>query len=169
MEESQATLYKFSSRLLDGRVVCLDEFRGKVLLIVNTASQCGFTPQYSGLEELYRTYKKRGFQVLGFPCNQFGRQEPGSAAEIGAFCKTEHGVSFPIFEKIDVNGANADPLYKFLKHAKPGLLGAFGVERIGWNFTKFLIDRKGNVAGRFSPSTAPRTLAAKIEKLLDSQ
>lgn len=169
MEESEAAIYAFSAPLLDGRVVCLDEFRGKVLLIVNTASKCGFTPQYAALEELYRAYKDRGFQVLGFPCNQFGGQEPGSAAEIVAFCEENYAVSFPMFAKIDVNGADAHPLYKFLKQARPGFLGIFGAGGIKWNFTKFLIDREGSVAGRFGSSTAPRALAAKVEELLDSQ
>jgi glutathione peroxidase len=169
IDDKAAAIYALSAPLLDGQVVCLGQFRGKVLLIVNTASKCGFTPQYAGLEQLYRTYKESGFELLGFPCNQFGRQEPGSAAEIGAFCEKEYGVSFPIFAKIDVNGKNAHPLYKFLKRAKPGFLGVFGVARIGWNFTKFLIDRQGRVVGRFSPSTAPKALAAQIERLLDSQ
>jgi glutathione peroxidase len=161
------TIYRFSARLLDGRDARLEEFRGKVLLIVNTASQCGFTPQYAGLEELYRTYKERGFEVLGFPCNQFGRQEPGADGEIAAFCKKIYGVSFPMFAKIDVNGADAHPLFRFMKECQPGFLGIFGVNRIRWNFTKFLIDRNGGVVARFSPSTVPRALAAKIEKLLD--
>ncbi len=143
-----------------------EEFRGKVLLIVNTASKCGFTPQYAGLEELYRTYRNRGFQVLGFPCNQFGRQEPGSAEEIGAFCEKNYGVSFPIFGKIDVNGADAHPLYRFLKQSKPGTLGFLIGGSIRWNFTKFLIDRQGRVAERFGPSKAPKAMAAKIEELL---
>ena len=115
IEESSETVYGFSAALLDGRPVSLDAFRGRVLLIVNTASKCGFTPQYAGLEALYRAYKDRGFEVLGFPCNQFGAQEPGSAAEIGAFCETNYGVSFPLFAKIDVNGTDAHPLYRFLK------------------------------------------------------
>src|SRR5580658_1711775 len=163
------SVYNYSALHLDGHEESLGDFRGNVLLIVNTASQCGFTPQYAGLETLYRTYHERGFEVLGFPCNQFGRQEPGSAAEIGAFCEREYGVSFPLFAKIGVNGKNTHPLYKFLKQAKPGFLGAFGVARIGWNFTKFLIDRQGNVVARFSPSTAPKALSAKIERLLDGQ
>jgi glutathione peroxidase len=169
MEGSEPAIYAFSAPLLDGRVVCLDEFRGKVLLIVNTASKCGFTPQYAGLEELYRAYKDRGFQVLGFPCNQFGGQEPGSAAEISAFCVKNYDVSFPMFAKIHVNGADAHPLYKFLKQARPGFLGVFGAAGIKWNFTKFLIDRNGSVVGRFGSSTSPKALAAKIEKLLDGQ
>jgi len=169
VEAQGETIYRFSSPLLDGREAHIEAFRGRVLLVVNTASRCGFTPQYAGLEQLYRTYKERGFEVLGFPCNQFGRQEPGSAVEIGAFCTEIYGVSFPMFAKIDVNGADAHSLYKFLRQAKPGLLGVFGTNGIRWNFTKFLVDRNGRVVGRFSPSTAPRALAAKIEKLLDSQ
>jgi glutathione peroxidase len=144
----------------------LGEFRGRVLLIVNTASKCGFTPQYAGLEVLYRAYKDRGFEVLGFPCNQFGAQEPGPAAEIGAFCEKNYGVSFPIFAKIDVNGPHAHPLYKFLKNRKPGFLGSRSIK---WNFTKFLVDRRGNVVGRFRPSTKPVDLAGQIERLLNSQ
>jgi glutathione peroxidase len=147
----------------------LEQFSGRVLLIVNTASQCGFTPQYAGLEELYRIYKLRGFKVLGFPCNQFGRQEPGTAREIEAFCEKNYDVSFPMFAKIDLNGAEAHPLYRFLKQSRPGFLGILGAGGIKWNFTKFLIDRKEGVAGRFGSSTAPSALAAKIEKLLASQ
>jgi glutathione peroxidase len=164
MEKSAETAYGFSAALLDGSPVSLDKFRGRVLLIVNTASKCGFTPQYAGLEELYRAYKDRGFEVLGFPCNQFGAQEPGPAAEIGAFCGKNYGVSFPLFAKIDVNGPDAHPLYRFLKEGKPGI---FGTENIKWNFTKFLIDRQGNVTGRFGPATEPKTLAVTIEELLD--
>ena len=169
IEGSQETVYEFSAPLLDGRTVGLDEYRGRVLLIVNTASKCGFTPQYAGLEELYRAYKDRGFEVLDFPCNQFGGQEPGSAGEIGAFCERNYGVSFAMFSKIDVNGHGAHPLYRFLKRSKPGILGIFGAGGIKWNFTKFLINRKGRVVGRLGPSTAPKTLATTIEGLLDSQ
>jgi glutathione peroxidase len=165
----EGKIYEFSAPLLDGRRVSLEAYRGRILLIVNTASECGFTPQYAGLEELYRVYKDRGFAVLGFPCNQFGRQEPGSADEIGGFCQTNYGVTFPMFAKIDVNGADAHPLYRFLKRSKPGLLGALGVARIQWNFTKFLVDRKGSVVGRFGSSKAPRALAGKIERLIESQ
>jgi glutathione peroxidase len=160
------TIYAFSAPLLDGRPVNLEAYRGQVLLAVNTASQCGFTPQYAGLEELFRTYKDRGFTVLGFPCNQFGRQEPGSAEEIGAFCATKYGVSFPLLAKIDVNGADAHPIYRFLKRSKPGFLGVLGAGRIHWNFTKFLVDRTGNVVERFGSSTGPGSLAGKIEQLL---
>jgi glutathione peroxidase len=166
MQGQKGSIYDFSARNLEGQTVRLEAFRGQVLLIVNTASQCGFTPQYAGLEELYRTYKERGLAVLGFPCNQFGRQEPGSAAEIGAFCATKYGVSFPMFEKIDVNGPEAHSLYRFLKRNRPGLLGVIGLNGIRWNFTKFLVDREGNVVERFSSTTGPSSLAGKIEKLL---
>jgi glutathione peroxidase len=138
------------------------------MLIVNTASKCGFTPQYAGLEELYRAYKDRGLMVLGFPSNQFGAQEPGTAAEIGAFCEKNYGVSFPIFARIDVNGPHAHPLYRFLKRARPGVLGVFGIRRIKWNFTKFLVDRKGNVVARFGPAKEPKSLAVPIEEQLKS-
>ena len=172
--ESGQSIYAFSAPLLDGRVLDgqmlrLDEFRGQVLLIVNTASQCGFTPQYADLEQLYRTYKERGFAVLGFPSNQFGHQEPGTASEIAEFCARDYGVSFPLFAKIDVNGAHAHPLYRFLKQKNKGWVGVPTGGRIKWNFTKFLIDRNGNVAGRFGPSIKPRAIAPKIEKLLGSQ
>jgi glutathione peroxidase len=133
-----------------------------VLLIVNTASACGFTPQYKGLEVLQQKYAARGFSVLGFPCNQFGRQEPGSAAEIGQFCSSNYAVSFPMFDKIDVNGDNAHPLYQYLKNEKSGLLGS----SIKWNFTKFLIDRSGKVVGRHAPTTTPEQLTRDIEALL---
>ncbi len=167
----QETIYGFTAALLDGNPVgtpvSLEAWRGQVLLIVNTASRCGFTPQYAGLEELYETYKERGFAVLAFPCNQFGRQEPGSAEEIGAFCREKYDASFPLFAKIDVNGKGAHPLYRFLKQRKPGLLGMFTGGRIQWNFTKFLVDRGGHVVARFGSAKAPRALAGKIEELLD--
>lgn len=166
MAESQESVFGFSARLLDGAEIALDRFAGRVLLIVNTASECGFTPQYAGLESLYRTYKERGFEVLAFPSNQFGHQEPGTAEEIGAFCSRNYGVSFPVFAKIDVNGRAAHPLFKFLKRRKPGALGAIGISRIQWNFTKFLADRGGQVVARFSPSTKPESLAPAIERLL---
>ncbi|MGO9337224.1 MAG: glutathione peroxidase [Terracidiphilus sp.] len=164
---SQETIYGFTAPLLDGSPLSLETYRGKVLLIVNTASQCGFTPQYAGLEQLYQTYKDRGFAVLAFPCNQFGRQEPGSADEIGAFCRQKYDVSFPIFAKVDVNGKDAHPLYRFLKQRRPGLLGIFAGGKIQWNFTKFLVDREGNVVARFGSAKAPRALAGKIEELLN--
>jgi len=166
MGDTRATVYEFSAPLLDGQDQGLAGFEGQVLLIVNTASKCGFTPQYAGLEQLYRAYKDRGFAVLGFPCNQFGAQEPGSQAEIGAFCQKNYGVSFPVFAKIEVNGPGSHPLYRFLKEAKPGFLGSRAIK---WNFTKFLVDRQGNVVGRFGPSAAPAGLAGAIEGLLDSK
>ena len=155
-------LYDLPVRTADGGETTLAEYRGKVLLIVNTASACGFTPQYRGLEALHRAYADRGFAVLGFPCNQFGAQEPGTAEEIGAFCSTKYDVTFPLFAKIDVNGAEAHPLYKFLKGEKTGLLGS----AIKWNFTKFLVDRQGNVVSRHAPTTTPEALKKEIEALL---
>ncbi|KTT76228.1 glutathione peroxidase [Sphingomonas endophytica] len=146
----------------DGRQVPLDRWRGQVLLIVNTASKCGFTPQYEGLEALHRRYAECGFAVLGFPCNQFGAQEPGDAAEIASFCSLTYDVTFPVFAKIDVNGANADPLFERLKQAAPGVLGTKAVK---WNFTKFLVDRQGRVVRRYAPTTKPEELATDIEAL----
>ncbi len=166
MAEPAQTVFDFSARLLDGAEISLDRFRGRVLLIVNTASKCGFTPQYAGLEALYRNLKERGLEVLGFPSNQFGQQEPGSAEEIGAFCRQNYGVSFPIFAKIDVNGPNAHPLYQFLKQEKPGPFGFLGLSGIKWNFTKFLVNRQGHVVARFGPSTEPKALVPAIERLL---
>lgn len=159
------TVFKFSAKDINGGTRSMQEFHGKVLLVVNVASKCGFTPQYQGLEELYRTYKERGFVVLGFPCNQFAGQEPGSESEIQSFCSRDFGVSFPLFSKIDVNGKDAHPLYVFLKRQAPGLLGT---ESIKWNFTKFLIDRTGHVQERFAPSTKPQDLAKRIEEYLDA-
>jgi len=166
MKEPGENVYSFSAPLLDGRSMSLDEFKGRVLLIVNTASKCGFTPQYASLEHLYRTYKDRGFAVLGFPCNQFGQQEPGTAEDIGMFCQCSYGVTFPMFSKIEVNGLGAHPLYRFLEDVKPGILGT---RRIKWNFTKFLVDRSGKVKGRFAPTTKPEQLAPVIEGLLESK
>ena len=157
-----ASIYDFSAKSLAGEDTPLKRFEGNVLLIVNTASACGFTPQYKGLEALQQKYGVRGFSVLGFPCNQFGRQEPGSAAEIGQFCSSNYAVSFPMFDKIDVNGDNAHPLYQYLKGEKSGLLGS----AIKWNFTKFLIDRSGKVVGRYAPTTTPEALTKDIEALL---
>ena len=157
-----ASIYDFSATSLAGEDTPLKRFEGKVLLIVNTASACGFTPQYKGLEALQQSFGPRGFSVLGFPCNQFGRQEPGSAAEIGQFCSSNYAVSFPMFDKIDVNGDNAHPLYQYLKNEKPGLLGS----SIKWNFTKFLIDRSGKAVGRYAPTTTPEQLTKDIEALL---
>jgi glutathione peroxidase len=158
-----ADIYSFDAQTIDGRTVSLGDWRGKVLLIVNTASKCGFTPQYDGLEKLQQTYGPRGFAVLGFPCNQFGGQEPGTEADIDSFCRTSFGVDFPMFAKVDVNGTGTHPLYAALKHAAPGLLGS---EAIKWNFTKFLIDRDGNAIERFAPATKPEALAKPIEALL---
>ena len=157
------SIYSFSARTLAGEPVTLERYAGKVLLIVNTASECGFTPQYAGLQKLYEDYSARGLVVLGFPCNQFGRQEPGDAAQIGSFCEKNYGVTFPMFEKIDVNGGNAHPLYRWLTGEAPGLLG---LEAIKWNFTKFLVDREGNVVKRYAPVTKPDAIAADIDKLL---
>ena len=169
MAETSETIYGLSAETLEGRPASLAEFKGKVLLIVNTASQCGFTPQYAGLETLYRTYQERGLEVLGFPCNQFGAQEPGTAAEISSFCEKNYKVSFPMFAKVDVNGDRAHPLYRFLKNEKPGLLGPLGGGAIKWNFTKFLVDRDGRVAGRFASTTKPERLTKDIEKLLENK
>ena len=146
-----------------GQELDLKEKLGTVLLVVNTASKCGFTPQYDGLEKLYQSYKDRGFEVLGFPCNQFGAQEPGSADEIAQFCKVNFGVTFPLMAKIDVNGANASPLYGWLKTEAKGLMGSTAIK---WNFTKFLIDREGNVVKRYGPTDKPEAIAKDIEKLL---
>ena len=156
-------LYEFSATTLAGKPLGLEAFRGKVVLAVNTASECGFTPQYAGLEALHKHYHGKGLEVLGFPCNQFGRQEPGTAAEIGAFCLKNYGVSFRMFDKIEVNGPNAHPLYKWLTSAAPGVLGT---EAIKWNFTKFLVGRDGRVVKRFAPQTDPNDIAGDIEKLL---
>lgn len=146
-----------------GQELDLKEKLGTVLLVVNTASKCGFTPQYDGLEKLYQSYKDRGFEVLGFPCNQFGAQEPGSADEIAQFCKVNFGVTFPLMAKIDVNGVNASPLYGWLKTEAKGLMGSTAIK---WNFTKFLIDREGNVVKRYGPTDKPEAIAKDIEKLL---
>ena len=155
------TAYDFSARDLDGKEHSLAEFRGRAMLVVNTASKCGFTPQYTGLEKLYRDYGDKGLVVLGFPCDQFGHQEPGDADEIRNFCSLNYDVSFPLFEKIEVNGAKAHPLWQWLKKEKPGLLG---MEAIKWNFTKFLVDRGGKVVKRYAPTDTPE----KIEKDLAS-
>jgi glutathione peroxidase len=157
------SVYEFSPAGIAGAPVDLQSYRGRVLLIVNTASKCGFTPQYQGLETLYKQFKGRGLEVLGFPCNQFGSQEPGSEAEIGAFCEKNYGVTFPLFSKIDVNGDNAHPLFKYLKAEAPGLMGT---QAIKWNFTKFLVKKDGTVYKRYAPQTAPKEIADDIEKLL---
>ena len=155
-------IYDFKANSLAGEEVTMRRFEGQVLLIVNTASKCGFTPQYRGLEDLYRDLSPRGFAVLGFPCNQFGAQEPGQASEIQEFCSTHYDVTFPLFEKIDVNGTNAHPLYEYLKRQQSGLLGA----SIKWNFTKFLVDRAGRVIARYAPTARPEGLRQQIETLL---
>ncbi len=155
-------LYDFTANTLDGAQTRLDAFRGKVLLIVNTASKCGFTPQYTGLEALQKRYAAQGFAVLGFPCDQFGHQEPGDAAEIANFCSTKYDVSFPMFAKVEVNGAGAHPLWAWLKAEKTGFLGG----AIKWNFTKFLVGRDGAVLERFAPTTKPEAIEGKIEAAL---
>ncbi|GGE12312.1 glutathione peroxidase [Polymorphobacter glacialis] len=156
-------IYDIEAMKIDGSTVSMAEWQGKVLLVVNTASKCGFTPQYEGLEKLQKDFGARGFAVLGFPSNQFGSQEPGDEAEIASFCKLTYDVDFPMFAKVDVNGDNAHPLFRALKKAAPGLLGSEGIK---WNFTKFLIDRAGNVVDRYAPTTKPADIAADIEKLL---
>jgi len=158
-----ASVYDFTVNDIHGKAQKLDQYKDKVLLIVNTASNCGFTPQYKGLEALYKKLHGNGLEVLGFPCNQFGAQEPGDASAIESFCEINYGVTFPLFAKIDVNGDSANPLYKYLKKAKPGLLGS---EAIKWNFTKFLVDREGNVVERYAPNAEPESLRGDIEKLL---
>lgn len=156
-------IYDFSVRDLSGQDVSLEKYRGNVLLIVNTASKCGFTPQYAGLEALYRDFKGRGFVVLGFPCNQFAGQEPGNAEDISSFCRLSYDVTFPLFAKIDVNGATTHPLFQWLKSQAPGLLGS---RTIKWNFSKFLVDRQGAVVSRFAPITKPDAIREKIAALL---
>ena len=158
-----ANVYDFSVRDIHGKDQKLERYKNKVMLIVNVASKCGFTPQYKGLEALYEKMHGRGLEVLGFPCNQFGAQEPGTEEEIESFCELNYGVSFPMFAKIEVNGGDAAPLYKYLKKERPGVLGS---EAIKWNFTKFLVDRKGKVIERYAPNIEPQAIAADIEKLL---
>lgn len=160
-----SSIYDFQALSIDGKPVALEQFRGQVLLIVNTASACGFTPQFAGLEELHRTYGGQGLAVLGFPCNQFGSQDPGSDQEIGAFCQRNYGVSFPMMSKINVNGGDAHPLYRWLTAEAPGLLGS---KAIKWNFTKFLVGRDGRVIRRYAPQDAPLKLATDIEQALQS-
>ena len=154
--------YQFVATSLQGKEIKMDAYKGKVILVVNTASQCGLTPQYEGLETLYENYKDRGFVILGFPCNQFANQEPGSEKEILEGCVINYGVTFPMFSKIEVNGGNAHPIYKYLKEKLPGFLG----KKIRWNFTKFLIDRSGEPVKRFSPTFVPEKLVRDIDKLL---
>ncbi|MBA2872360.1 glutathione peroxidase [Anoxybacillus calidus] len=158
------SIYDMTVKTIRGEEKSMADYKGKVLLIVNTASKCGFTPQYKELQELYDEYKDKGFEVLGFPCNQFGHQEPGSESEIESFCQLNYGVTFPMFAKIDVNGANAHPLFVYLTEKAPGILGT---KSIKWNFTKFLVDKNGNVISRFAPQTKPSELKQEIEKLLN--
>jgi glutathione peroxidase len=158
-----STIHEFTANTLSGKEMNLSEYAGKVVLIVNTASKCGFTPQYAGLESIYEKYKDQGFVILGFPCNQFGGQEPGEASQIQEFCQLNYGVKFPMFGKVDVNGDAAHPLFKFLTSEKPGILGT---EQIKWNFTKFLVDKKGNPTKRYGSATKPEEIAGDIEKLL---
>ena len=155
--------YHLTLTTISGDTIPLGDYRGKVLLVVNVASKCGYTPQYEGLEALHRRFRERGFSVLGFPCDQFGHQEPGNAEEIRSFCSLEYGVSFPLFEKIEVNGANAHPLYKYLKHEAPGVLGS---EAIKWNFTKFLVDREGKVVRRYAPTDTPEKIGKDLAEVL---
>jgi len=157
------TFYDFSAKALASETVPMKSYQGKVVLIVNVASKCGFTPQYTGLEALFQKYRDRGLVILGFPCNQFGGQEPGTTEDIRQFCSLTYPVSFPLFEKVDVNGGSAHPLYEYLKKAQAGVLGS---EAVKWNFTKFLVDRQGAVVERFAPQASPESLAAPIEALL---
>jgi glutathione peroxidase len=157
------SIYDFAVTTLDGQPLNLSTYKNKVLLIVNTASQCGFTPQYQGLQALYDKYANQGLEILGFPCNQFGQQEPGSASDIQSFCETRFGVKFPLFQKVDVNGKDAHPLFQYLTKAAPGL---FGTETVKWNFTKFLVDRNGKVIERYASMAKPEDLDKAIQKLL---
>ncbi|MCO4793699.1 MAG: glutathione peroxidase [Bacteriovoracaceae bacterium] len=156
-------LYGYKVKDINGADVSLEDYKGKVLLIVNTASKCGFTPQYTGLNELYNKYSSDGFEVLGFPCNQFGKQEPGSDEEIKSFCDISFKINFPMFSKVDVNGGDAAPLYDYLKAEAPGLLGSKAVK---WNFTKFLVDKDGNVLKRFAPKDTPESIEREVKELL---
>jgi glutathione peroxidase len=158
-----SNVFDFSCTTSSGEEMPLEDYRGKILLVVNTASKCGFTPQFAGLEEMYEKYREHGLEILGFPCNQFGKQDPGSNDEITEFCQLNYGVSFPMLGKIEVNGRSADPLYKHLKKAAPGALGTRGIK---WNFTKFLINRDGEVLKRFSPATTPAQIEKEIKQLL---
>ncbi|WP_181357815.1 glutathione peroxidase [Stenomitos frigidus] len=159
------SIYDFTATSIEGKPISLSTYQNNVLLIVNTASACGFTPQYKGLQALYDKYTSQGFVILGFPCNQFGQQEPGSTAEIQSFCEMRFGVTFPLFQKIDVNGQNAHPLYKYLTKTAPGILGT---EAIKWNFTKFLVDRTGKVVSRYSSLTKPEDIEKEIQTLLQA-
>ncbi|MCU4412886.1 glutathione peroxidase [Acinetobacter sp. WU_MDCI_Axc73] len=157
------SLYQFEAELLEGDIKSLADYEGKVLLIVNTASKCGFTPQFAGLEKVYEKYKDRGFEVLGFPCNQFGGQDPGSNDEIGAFCQRNYGVNFPMFAKVDVKGPEAHAIFRYLTREAKGILGS---ESIKWNFTKFLVSKDGKVLNRYAPTTKPESIEEDIEKAL---
>lgn len=158
-----ANVHDFTALTIQGKEKPLSEFNGKVLLVVNTASKCGFTPQFKGLEKLYEDYKDKGLEILGFPCNQFGKQDPGSNDQISEFCELNFGVTFPMFQKVDVNGDEAHPLFKHLKSEAPGLLGTQGIK---WNFTKFLVDQNGKVLKRFAPKDTPESIESEIRKLL---
>ncbi|MDZ5473158.1 glutathione peroxidase [Bacillus sp. 31A1R] len=157
------SIYPFEAKKIDGETISLEQFEGKALLIVNTASKCGFTPQFKELQSLYEEYKDKGFEVLGFPCNQFMGQEPGNEEEIQSFCELNYGVSFPMFAKVEVNGQDAHPLFKYLTENAPGVLG---MKAVKWNFTKFLVDKSGNVIDRYAPNTNPKDIASDIEKVL---
>jgi len=158
------TLYEFTVKTIDGQTETMESYRGQVLLIVNVASKCGFAGQYAGLEALYRSYQHKGFAVLGFPCDQFAHQEPGSEAEIQSFCSLTYDVTFPLFAKIEVNGSGAHPLYKYLKKAQPGL---FGSEAIKWNFTKFLVNREGEVLKRYAPTDTPEKIEGDLRRMIE--
>lgn len=161
-----SNIYQFEAELLEGDIKALADYKGKVMLIVNTASKCGFTPQFAGLEKLYEKYKPQGLEILGFPCNQFGGQDPGTNKEIGAFCQRNYGVTFPMFAKVDVKGPEAHAIFRFLTREAKGILGS---QNIKWNFTKFLVGRNGEVLGRYAPTTKPEALEADIEKALASK
>ena len=161
-----SNIYQFEAELLEGNVKALADYKGKVMLIVNTASKCGFTPQFAGLEKLYEKYKPQGLEILGFPCNQFGGPDPGTNKEIGVFCQRNYGVNFPMFAKVDVKGPEAHAIFRFLTREAKGILGS---QNIKWNFTKFLVGRNGEVLGRYAPTTKPEALEADIEKALASK
>jgi glutathione peroxidase len=157
------TIYSFNVKTIDGKSIALEDYKGQLLLIVNTASQCGFTPQYAGLESLYQSFQGQGFTVLGFPCNQFGQQEPGTSQEIAGFCDSHYSISFPLFEKVEVNGQNAHPLFTYLKSASPGILGS---QTVKWNFTKFLVDRDGIAIKRYPSLVTPSMIQKDLKKYL---
>jgi glutathione peroxidase len=161
--KQMSNIYEFKAKSIDGEEVDLSKYKGSVMLIVNTASECGFTPQYAGLESLHEKFEARGLKVLGFPCNQFGGQEPGDSKDIAHFCQANYGVKFQMFEKVDVNGKDADPIFKYLTSSAPGILGS---EVIKWNFTKFLLNKNGEIVKRFAPNVTPEDISPEIEKLL---